>query len=287
MLKEMKENKGEEDAGADSNRPRRKPKQGKDTLSMEDVLFDENAVGMGEDEPAQEQEHEAEETAAGSARNEAAEVRDMDLGEGSEEESEATAATQGHKLEGEDDDTFGPGSDEEFGGFVETQAEELLNEEWEELCPVAEQEEAEGIRRAEGERESLQGHASGAGERAAEGSVDLSSILLKEFQAKEADAKYISMGEFRRKLPSYQMREEIVSVIESNQVVVISGETGCGKTTQVPQFILDDYLAKGRGAECKILCTQPRRISAISVAQRVAAERAEACGASVGYQVLV
>ena len=48
------------------------------------------------------------------------------------------------------------------------------------------------------------------------------------------------------------------------QVVVVSGETGSGKTTQVPQFIFDDAIARGRGDGCNIICTQPRRISATS-----------------------
>ncbi|MGH0166730.1 UNVERIFIED_CONTAM: hypothetical protein FKN15_051419 [Acipenser sinensis] len=69
---------------------------------------------------------------------------------------------------------------------------------------------------------------------------------------------------FREKLPSYNMRKELVELIKSNQVVVVSGETGCGKTTQVTQFILDDYIEKQMGSLCRIVCTQPRRISAIS-----------------------
>ena len=48
-----------------------------------------------------------------------------------------------------------------------------------------------------------------------------------------------------------------------------------GKTTQVCQFILDDYISSGQGAYCNIICTQPRRISAVSVADRVACERVE------------
>ena len=59
----------------------------------------------------------------------------------------------------------------------------------------------------------------------------------------------------------------------------------CGKTTQIPQFILDSHLKAGRGGECFIICTQPRRISAMSVAERVSAERIDKIGQSVGYQV--
>ena len=60
----------------------------------------------------------------------------------------------------------------------------------------------------------------------------------------------------------------------------------CGKTTQIPQFILDSHLKGGHGDECFIICTQPRRISAMSVAERVSTERVEKIGLqSVGYQV--
>lgn len=65
------------------------------------------------------------------------------------------------------------------------------------------------------------------------------------------------------------------------QVIIISGETGCGKTTQVPQFILESEIESLRGAVCSIICTQPRRISAISVSERVASERGEKLGESV------
>ncbi|XP_033109458.1 ATP-dependent RNA helicase DHX30-like [Anneissia japonica] len=86
-------------------------------------------------------------------------------------------------------------------------------------------------------------------------------------------------------LPIANMREEVISKIRNNQVVVLSGETGCGKTTQVPQFILEDFIRNEKGSECNIIVTQPRRISAISVAQRVANERQENVGKSIGYQV--
>lgn len=65
------------------------------------------------------------------------------------------------------------------------------------------------------------------------------------------------------------------------QVVVVSGETGCGKTTQLPQYVLESEIDASRGAACSIICTQPRRISAIAVAERVAAERGEEIGESV------
>lgn len=93
------------------------------------------------------------------------------------------------------------------------------------------------------------------------------------------------MNEFRKTLPADKERDALLAAIASNQVIVVSGETGCGKTTQLPQYILESEIEAGRGATCNIICTQPRRISAVSVAERVAAERGESIGESVGYQV--
>ena len=58
--------------------------------------------------------------------------------------------------------------------------------------------------------------------------------------------------------------KKLVGEIKENQVLVVSGETGCGKTTPVPQVILDDFILRGEGAVGKLLCTQPRGSSAIS-----------------------
>ncbi|CAN0267513.1 unnamed protein product, partial [Ectocarpus sp. 12 AP-2014] len=88
-----------------------------------------------------------------------------------------------------------------------------------------------------------------------------------------------------RNLPAHLQRKDIVKTIRDNQVVVLSGETGCGKTTQVPQFVLDDLIDQGEGGKCNIICTQPRRISAVGVADRVASERCERVGGTVGYQI--
>ncbi|KDO76827.1 hypothetical protein CISIN_1g046397mg [Citrus sinensis] len=93
------------------------------------------------------------------------------------------------------------------------------------------------------------------------------------------------MLEFRRNLPAYKEKNRLLTAISQNQVVIISGETGCGKTTQVPQFILESEITSVRGAVCSIICTQPRRISAMSVSERVASERGEKLGESVGYKV--
>ncbi|KAJ3097709.1 ATPdependent RNA helicase [Phlyctochytrium planicorne] len=104
----------------------------------------------------------------------------------------------------------------------------------------------------------------------------------KKQQESEA---FKSMQAQREKLPAFAMKKTIVDAINKNRIIVISGETGCGKSTQVPQFVLDDAIARGKGASCKILVTQPRRISAIGLCERVASERAEKAGNTVGYQI--
>ncbi|XP_054273843.1 ATP-dependent RNA helicase A-like isoform X1 [Macrosteles quadrilineatus] len=100
-----------------------------------------------------------------------------------------------------------------------------------------------------------------------------------------SDTKLQSMIEARNKLPVAAKRNEIMNAINENPVVIIRGNTGCGKTTQVCQFILDDYIQSGQGAYCNVVVTQPRRISAVSVSDRVACERVEELGVSSGYSV--
>ncbi|KAL9319642.1 hypothetical protein ACSQ67_011481 [Phaseolus vulgaris] len=90
--------------------------------------------------------------------------------------------------------------------------------------------------------------------------------------------------EKRSKLPIASFKDIITSTVESHQqVVIICGETGCGKTTQVPQYILDHMWVKGE--VCKIVCTQLQSMSAISVSKRISSERGEVIGNDVGYKV--
>jgi len=85
------------------------------------------------------------------------------------------------------------------------------------------------------------------------------------------------------RLPSHEKREEIVSAVSSSRVSIIQGAAGSGKTTQIPQFLLDNCTDKSQ--DCLILCCQPRRVAAIGVAERVAYERGEKCGETIGYNV--
>ena len=92
-----------------------------------------------------------------------------------------------------------------------------------------------------------------------------------------------SIVEFRKNLPVYEHRQQIIETIEANQMCIITGATGCGKTTQVPQFILEHYQAIGK--RCSIIATEPRRIAAVTMANRISAERCEQPGQTVGFQI--
>ncbi|XP_069122246.1 ATP-dependent RNA helicase A protein-like [Argopecten irradians] len=115
---------------------------------------------------------------------------------------------------------------------------------------------------------------------------EISQDLYNNFeQHKSSDENLHHMLDERSKLPVWSSHDHILQTIHENPVTLIRGETGCGKTTQVPQIILDQMVEQGRGAECNIIITQPRRISAVSIAERVAQERCEDLGLSTGYSV--
>jgi ATP-dependent RNA helicase DHX29 len=101
-----------------------------------------------------------------------------------------------------------------------------------------------------------------------------SSQALKDIWARKiASASYQRMLPARTNLPMYHSKLTAIETIEQHQVAIVVGDTGSGKSTQVPQFILEHELSQGR--QCKIYCTEPRRISAISLAQRVSEELGE------------
>jgi ATP-dependent RNA helicase DHX29 len=84
---------------------------------------------------------------------------------------------------------------------------------------------------------------------------------------------YQRMLQSRMQLPMWAFKDKVLETIDKEQIVIICGETGCGKSTQVPSFILEHQLSQGK--PCKIYCTEPRRISAISLARRVSEELGE------------
>lgn len=87
----------------------------------------------------------------------------------------------------------------------------------------------------------------------------------------------------RMELPISMYQNAINEVLRNNPVVIINGQTGSGKTTQVPQYILEECTRLNK--PCRIICTQPRRIATVTVANRVAEERCEPVGETVGYQI--
>ncbi|KAI0006861.1 P-loop containing nucleoside triphosphate hydrolase protein [Xylariaceae sp. FL0662B] len=106
---------------------------------------------------------------------------------------------------------------------------------------------------------------------------------------KSCTPRFQAMLQSRMQLPMWNFRDQVLSAVEREQVVIVCGETGCGKSTQVPSFILEHQLSQGR--PCKIYCTEPRRISAISLARRVSEELGEGRGdlgtsrSLVGYSI--
>lgn len=123
---------------------------------------------------------------------------------------------------------------------------------------------------------------------------ELRSINMSSFDGapewkKKAENKTLSYGiisnkslkEQRESLPIYRLKSELLEAITNNQVLVVIGETGSGKTTQMTQYLVELGMTK----KAMIGCTQPRRVAAISVAKRVAEEYGCALGEQVGYSI--
>ncbi|CAH0018007.1 unnamed protein product [Clonostachys rhizophaga] len=103
-----------------------------------------------------------------------------------------------------------------------------------------------------------------------------------EAQIDAAEKKALSIQETRKTLPIYKYRDEFLAALETHQILVIVGETGSGKTTQLPQYLHEaGYTKNGM----KVGCTQPRRVAAMSVAARVADEVGVKVGNEVGYSI--
>ncbi|KAL8866395.1 MAG: hypothetical protein Q9174_006327, partial [Haloplaca sp. 1 TL-2023] len=101
-------------------------------------------------------------------------------------------------------------------------------------------------------------------------------------QIKAAEKKAASIEDTRKSLPIYSFRDELLAAVEQYQVLIIVGETGSGKTTQIPQYLHEAGYTKD---DMKIGCTQPRRVAAMSVAARVAEEMGVKVGNEVGYSI--
>lgn len=107
------------------------------------------------------------------------------------------------------------------------------------------------------------------------------SSHMKKAEGASDFSRSKTLREQREYLPAFAVREELLRVIRENQVTIVIGETGSGKTTQLTQFLYDDGYAKTG----MIACTQPRRVAAMSVAKRVAEEMDVELGTTVGYSI--
>ena len=104
---------------------------------------------------------------------------------------------------------------------------------------------------------------------------------MKKSEAVSEFAKSKSIAEQRKFLPVYSVRDEMLQVIRENQVVIVVGETGSGKTTQMTQYLHEEGFTRFG----QVGCTQPRRVAAMSVAQRVSVEMGVELGQEVGYSI--
>lgn len=117
---------------------------------------------------------------------------------------------------------------------------------------------------------------------AGEGKTLTKEQRFLEAQIEAAEKKALSIQETRKSLPIYKYRDEFIAAIEQYQILVLVGETGSGKTTQLPQYLHEAGYTKGG---LKVGCTQPRRVAAMSVAARVAEEMGVKVGNEVGYSI--
>ncbi|WBW71164.1 ATP-dependent RNA helicase, DHX29-like protein [Schizosaccharomyces osmophilus] len=94
--------------------------------------------------------------------------------------------------------------------------------------------------------------------------------IVEEWHRQLCSSNAEKFRDIRSQLPASRYKSEILEAVNNNQLLIISGDTGCGKSTQIPAFLLEDALSQGESA--KIYVTEPRRISAVSLAQRVSQE---------------
>ncbi|KAL6992439.1 ATP-dependent RNA helicase [Sarracenia purpurea var. burkii] len=109
-----------------------------------------------------------------------------------------------------------------------------------------------------------------------------SGILLYSASSSSSGYGYVSIEKQRQRLPVFKYRTAILYLVETHSTSIIVGETGSGKTTQIPQYLKEAGWADGGRV---IACTQPRRLAVQAVASRVAEEMGAKLGEEVGYTI--
>lgn len=106
--------------------------------------------------------------------------------------------------------------------------------------------------------------------------------LVNPYTGRPYSQRYHDILQKRKTLPVWQQRQEFLDILAKNQTMILVGETGSGKTTQIPQFVVEAGYTTNRK---QIACTQPRRVAAMSVSRRVADEMDVTIGEEVGYSI--
>nr|KYP56154.1 putative pre-mRNA-splicing factor ATP-dependent RNA helicase [Cajanus cajan] len=121
----------------------------------------------------------------------------------------------------------------------------------------------------------------------ADGGCAVANNLINRWNGKPYSQRYHEILEKRKTLPVWHQKEEFLQVLKDNQTLILVGETGSGKTTQIPQFVLEavDIETPDKRRKMMVACTQPRRVAAMSVSRRVAEEMDVNIGEEVGYSI--
>ncbi|CAI7810573.1 unnamed protein product, partial [Closterium sp. NIES-53] len=108
------------------------------------------------------------------------------------------------------------------------------------------------------------------------------ATTINPYNGRPYTQRYFDILEKRKTLPVWQQKQEFVDLLKKQQIIVLVGETGSGKTTQIPQFVVECLNATNKK---QVACTQPRRVAAMSVSRRVADEMDVTIGEEVGYSI--
>jgi len=111
--------------------------------------------------------------------------------------------------------------------------------------------------------------------------------FINRWNRKPYSQRYYEILEKRKTLPVWHQKQDFLQVLKDNQILILVGETGSGKTTQIPQFVLEavDLEIPDKRRKMMVACTQPRRVAALSISRRVAEEMDVSIGEEVGYSI--